>query len=335
MALTLDELKAQNALETEEPETIPQVVEETEEIEAVTEEPEETPEVVEPDGEEPEEPIIGSWMDTGEEADERLFTNSDIGAAKRKLKAKLEVVSDENDLLKAEISKLQQGAIPDAVGQKPKRDQFYDAEDPEEAFIDAITDWKINKSQNANSQQQQQIAQAQLREQQQRQVNTEVGNHYARASKLIEKSKIPEDTYRAADQRVRSVFEGMVPGGGDIIVDKLISDLGEGSEAVFFNLGINNSRLEEAQKKFQEDPSGMKLAMYLGSLRETVKAPRNKTSNAPAPAPQLNGDASTAMSDPSAALKKKYQAAHKKNDMQSAFDARSEARKAGTDVSNW
>lgn len=122
-------------------------------------------------------------------------------------------------------------------------------------------------------------------------------------------------------------------GIGDAIVDSLIASLGKGSEKVMYNLGVNKARLGELQQRFEEDPTGVKASIYLGQLNAELSSPRKKTTSAPAPAPQVNGD--KAEKADVKALRKEYQNADKRGDLQARFNARRKARQAGIDTTNW
>ena len=90
-----------------------------------------------------------SWLseDSDSQDTERLFTGSDIAAAKRKLKGKLEQSNSEVEELKAQMAQMQQQMQPQQPQaqalNRPTREQFINSDDPDEAYIDALTDWKL------------------------------------------------------------------------------------------------------------------------------------------------------------------------------------------------
>ena len=118
-----------------------------------------------------------------------------------------------------------------------------------------------------------------------------------------------------------------------MIVDGLIANLGEGSEKVFYSLGVNGAKRDKLTSLLTTDPSGIKAAMYLGTLKAELNAPNRKTTNAPAPAPNLQGDGAT--KDPHKQLKKDYDKASAAGDAQGAFNARMAAKKAGANIKTW
>lgn len=337
MAQSLKQLKEENAKAEEEALTPPQEVEEETEVEAVAEETDELEEVAEPVEGEEEDAEIEDWMQSDEQTSQdadKKFTDSDVAAAKRKLRARLEKKDSELDALKAEIEALKSQApkSAQAVGTKPVRSDFFGADDPDEAYLDALSDWKQENlkaemlSATANKE-------AELRQQQMQQMTEKsVDQHYERAAQLAEKSGISAELYQSSDLQVRQAIESVMPGMGDAAADTLIASLGEGSERVFYNLGVNKSRLAELKNRLTEDPSGVRAAMYLGELKSELSPQRRKTS-APKPAPSLKGDEQVA--DKFASLKRKYNEAHKRGDTSAAFSARREARKAGADTTTW
>jgi hypothetical protein len=276
------------------------------------------------------------WMkpddDQTSSGSDRKFTDSDIAAAKNKLKAKLQRKHDEEtEKLKARLKELEQGKQPDL--QKPKREQFLDHDDPDEAFAEAVAEWKWNQK-NAESQAEKAAQDAERKRiERMQEVSQGVDEHYQRAVTLAEESGISAEMYQSADYRVRQAVDDVFEGAGDTIADALISNLGKGSERVFYNLGVNKTRLSELQSLLRTDPSGIKAAVFLGELKHDLTAPKKRQSNAPRPAPQADGDAAVTQS--AKALKSKYDKAHAKGDSQTAFNAKREAKQAGVDTSKW
>lgn len=342
---TLAQLKAENAAaeaaeaaEAEETETPPQEVEEeTEEAteaEAVEVEAEETEEGADPGEDETGETETEAWMQGDDQTSdaEKKFTDNDIGAAKKKLRAKLEGRhNDEVDQLKAQIKQLEQGKPKELS--KPKREDFFESEDPEEAYIDALTDYKINKSQAESQASTATEATRNRQAEVKRTTDTAVDQHYLRAEKLADKSGISDELYKSSDLKVRNMIESLYPKAGDKITDELIASLGDGSEKVFFSVGVKDSRLAELKSRLEQDPSGIKAGMYLGQLNAELSAPQKRKTKAPAPATQIKGDANT--SAPNKALKKKYDAAHKKGDGAAAYKIKRAAKKTGADTKDW
>jgi hypothetical protein len=337
MAQTLEELKAENVAAEVEVDTPPQEVEAEVEVEAVEVEAVESDEIVESNDDETEETKTEDWMqsDEPESQADKKYSGEDIGNAKAKLRSKLDRKHNtETDELKAEIERLKNGRV-DAKGlNKPKRDDFYESDDPDEAFFEALTDWKMEQNQAKAATRSKQSAEVQRAEEFKTNVSKGVDQHYERAVVLAENSGISPELYQSADLKVRQAVESIFPNAGDVITDSLITNLGAGSEKVFYNLGVNTTKRNEFTKLLTEDTSGMKAAMYLGKLQAELVAPTKRKTNAPSPAANVSGDAQSG-SDPFKASKKAYDKASKSGDTQAAFNARMKARKAGANVTNW
>lgn len=330
---TLEELKAENAADDAETEESPQESEEKAEEAGDEKSEEETEETAESEEEETEEAESEAWMQTDEEADDKKFTDNDVAAAKNKLRAKLERKHDsEMEELQEENRRLKsQGSSQDL--KEPKRDDFADAEDPETAYQDARADWRYTKR---RATEQTEAAASETKQQQEstkKEVNLAVDQHYVRATELAEKSGIKPEMYQSADLTVRQAIDSVFPNSGDMITDSLIASLGEGSEKVFYHLGVNKAKLAEFKNLLTSDKSGIKAASYLGSLRSELIAPNKRKTNAPAPAKNANGDKQTNASE--RALKKAYDKADQAGDVQARFDARKAAKAEGVDVSTW
>lgn len=340
MSKTLKELKAENALEEQQKaEAAPQAEEaevESEEVaEVVEEEAQDDAEVEAPESAETD---VEAWQQTEEEGVEPKFTDSDIGTVKRKLRAKLEKKHDsETEALRAEIKALKKNVAPQAAPQaptgKPKREDFYDANDPDEAYTDALVDWRLNNQAANQTKQAAEQEQQRLQQEQQRNITSKVDEHYTRAAELTKTSGISEDVYRQADQNVRRAVESVAPNMGDSITDALISKIGGDSEKVMYYLGRNQTKLLEFEKALRSDSSGIEAAMMLGEIKRDLTKPLKRKSNAPTPAPSLKGDESSAGKD--SALLRKYKEAHKAKNTQKAFDIKREAKKAGVNTRNW
>lgn len=336
MTQSLKELKAENAKAEEETATTPQVEEVETEEEAVEEESEQLDEPAEAEEGEAEETETEDWMQGDDQPSnaEKKFTDSDVAAARRKMKAKLEKKDDENERLRAENERLKNaGSQSLEVGAKPKREDFDDNDDPEEAFIEALTDWKIEKSTATTVSNQASNSAKQKQQQQLAQTEKAVDQHYERAVGLAEKSGISAELYQSSDLTVRQMIESIYPKAGDAITDALIASLGDGSERVFYNLGVNKARLGELKSRLEADPSGVKAAMYIGQLNAELKAPQKRKTNAPKPASQIKGDEQGGSK--ASAAKRKYSEAHKKGDTAAAFRIKREAKKAGANTKEW
>jgi hypothetical protein len=333
MAQSLAELKEENAVEEVKTEAAPQVAEEEAEIEAVDAGSEEVKEVAESPDDEPGEAETEDWMRTDEDVDKK-FTDQDIAAAKNKFKAKLERKHDEEmQDLRAENARLKSGPQSVEAQPKPTRDQFYDAVDPDEAYLDAVLDWKQDQSSAKGAVQANQAEAVRRQDAHQQEVNTSVDQHYERAVSLATESGISSELYQSADMNVRSAIEAVLPKQGDAVTDLLIANLGEGSEKVFYNLGVNETNRNKLSELLRTDPGGLKAAMYLGSLKAELTAPSKRTTNTRKPAANASGDTAPTGDDKS--FKQKYDKANKSGDTQSAFTARMNAKQAGVNVTTW
>lgn len=329
---TLEQLKAENAEHEAQAQQESAPVESVIDEEAAEVETQETDEAAEPEAVEGEETEVESWMQSEEQTSNGEFTGSDIAAAKRKLRAKLEKKHEsELDELRAKIASLEanpaQAQPQTQVKAMPKLEDFdYDDTKYQAAMQQWVGDQvqtAVNTATSANTQtQQQQAAQAQL--------EAQVNSHYERAQKLANDNGIAPDVYQQADHAVRSAIDSVLPGSGDAVTDQIIAQLGDGSEKVLFMIGRNPSKREALISKLKNDPTGIQASMYLGELKATASAPTKRKTQAPAPSRKVTGDDSGGVSEQ--ALKRRYNSA---KDPQARFDARREARQAGIDTSKW
>lgn len=288
-------------------------------------------------GEEGQQAEPESWMkgdDQESQGAEKKFTDSDIGAAKAKLRAKLErEKQSELDELRAQLEEARRNSVAPPQSAKPNREDFYDQDDPEDAYTIAVARWMIKeeRAKEHNESQQYEFQRKQLEAQ--KSIESGVDQHYERAATLAEASGISPELYQSADHRVRSAIEGVFPGGGEQVTNALISSVGDGSEKVFYKLGVSPKCLTELTSKLAADPSGLQASIYLGRLSAELAAPLRNKSSTPAPATTVQGDANT--TDIGKSLQKKYAEAHKRGDTQAAFDIRREARAKNINVKSW
>lgn len=340
MSLTLEELKAKNAEEEANSTAHPQVVEDEANSDAVEDESGNTNEDAETSSSREGSTETEDWMQSDDPASktgDKKFTDQDIAAAKNKLRAKLDRKHEsETEALKAEIERLKSGGGSEKgkTLNRPKREDFDNADDPEEAYLEALTDWKLEQNAAAAAANAAKSDASAKQEEFQRKTSEAVDQHYERAVKLAESSGISPEAYKGADLAVRQAVEAVFPNQGDATVDALILNLGEGSEKVFYNLGVNAARNAEFQKLLKEDKSGLKAAMFLGELKNKLVAPKKKTTSAPPPNTQLEGDASE-NGDKFKSLKRRYKEADKRGDIQARFNAKMEAKRAGVNTSDW
>lgn len=347
MAKTLEQLKLENAaLETEQQQEAETVIPETIVEEEVIEQTEDN---ADDDGEqvgEPEEAApLEDWMQSEDQTshDNETVPVGVLAKVRGKLKGKLHERDDEIERLTNEINQLKQGSQQPVVNQqpqvaaRPKREDFYDQDDPDLAYDLAVDGWQDKRFEARQAQSQQTNQATQQQQQQMSQVKTASDAHYQRAEKLVGEGKITAESYVKADNAVRGVLEQVYPGNGDQTTDMLISQLssvGDGSEKVMYYLGNNPTALNTLRDKLSNDKSGLQAMVYLGSLMgKGAQAPSKKISQAPRPATRLQGDDNS--KDVSKPMQKKYKAAHTAKDSQTAFNIKREARAAGIDTSNW
>lgn len=326
-AISLKDLKAENASEDQVPEEANNL--ESEDAEETEEEEQDL------EGSEEGEEAEGSedWMETGEseeaEPEEQekapTFSESDIAKVRRKYKARLSESNEELEKFKQEKAQLEEQLRALQGKSKPVRDSF----DSDEDYLKAVIKYERDTEQEAQNAE----AAKQAQEKAIRQIEENVEKHYERAMTLAEKNGIKPESYQNADLNVRKAIDKVFPQMGDRVTDGFINALGEGSEKVMFSLGVNKQRLGQLENLLKEDPSGISAAMYLGQLKASANGNKNKQSSAPKPAPRANGENKGNAS--TSAAKRKYDAAHKKGDASEAFKIKREAKKSGVDTSNW
>jgi hypothetical protein len=337
MEKTLEELRAENAAA----ETAASQVPQTEEVvvEKVAAEGTSTEgDLAEGgEGEEGRQAEPESWMkgdDQESQGAEKKFTDRDIGAVKAKVRAKVEREhQSEIETLRAQLEEARRNNVAPQPSARPKREDFYDHDDPDDAYAEALTDWKLNERMTQQHGQSQQYEAQRKQLEAQQKINDDVDKHYERAAVLATQSGISPELYQSADLRVRSAIEGIFPGGGENVTNALIASLGEGSEKVLYNLGVNAKRLAELTNLLAQDSSGIKASIYLGKLSSELTAPLRKKSSTPAPATSVQGDMQT--SDAGKALHRKYMEASKAGDAQKAFSLRRQARASGVNTTSW
>ena len=342
---TLAELKAENAKTEEETakEPVTDTVTDTEpeaeepEVEAAEETTEETEQVAEPEQEDADADTVEAWMQEEEQASEPAkgtFTGSDIKAARLKERAKAEKrANKEIEELKAEIAALKNAGVQQAPTEATPRPRLEDFSYDEDAYNQALDSWYESKiTAQVNTVQQKQITSSQQQQAKQK-LEHAVDSHYERAQELIAKHGIDPEIYKQSEIDFRDAVEEIMPNRGDLVVDSLIATLGEGSEKVTYHLARNKAKLKAFQNKLAADPSGIQAAVYLGEQKNIVTMPVRTKGNAPKPATRQNGSSGKPANE--AAYLKKYKKAHESGDVQAAFNAKREAKKAGINTRSW
>jgi hypothetical protein len=338
---TLDELKAENATtETETTVDTPQVdTVEDNEVDAAEEETQETEQDADSDEDESEKTEVEDWAKSDEQTSQDQSETISVvkhAQVRAKLKGKVAERDSEIDKLKAEIEAIRNGstAQPKPAG-KPNRDDFWEQDDPDDAYLEALADWKIN---SRSTQQEESRKKAELETAQSQRnelINKAVDGHYERAAKLSDQSGITAEAFQSADLAVKQAVESLVPGYGENIVNLLISNLGDGSEKVMYHLGVNKAALSELKDAIGADikDGGMRAAMLLGRKSAQLNQPKKRVSQAPKPASTLNGDGNNGGGQ--SVMKKKYSDAHSKGNTQLAFDIKRKAKASGINTFEW
>lgn len=351
--LSLSELKAQNAAAEEE--TQVESVEDIQE-EAQAEQTEVENEVVadsveeSPDDEGEGKAELESWQlsgdtETPESESKGGFVPNHEAAKRRKkaqaLKGELKAKDSELEELRKQVEALKAGNAPQAEQQvkltRPTREQFDFDDDAYDAALEKYYDDKLEQklashTTNTNQQAQQQAQQQRAIEAQQKSLNS----HYERAAKLVEDGKVTEESYRNADSIVRQSLESMFPEQGDTMTNALIStlnSLGDGSEKVMYQLGVNPAKMQELQNKLATDPSGLSASAFLGQLQSQINTPSKRRSQAPKPAAAATGESGS--TGKAGTLKKQYDKLGESGDIQGRITLKRQAKRDGIDVSNW
>jgi len=288
---------------------------------------------------------IESWMQTGEENPSNdkkggFKPNHEAAKTRKRLKAKLHEKDDELESMRAELERLRSGATeqkPAALPPRPKREDFDYDDDAYDAAVDEWNDKKLDARLSSHSQKsaESQRQEAAVKAQTDR-IESSLKSHNERVSKLVGDGKVSEDAYDAAELNVRNAMERLYPNTGDQVTDNLITTLnsiGEGSEKVMYQLGVNPSKLLELQNKIASDPSGFSAVAYLGSLQAQISTPTRKRSSAPRPLSKVNGDTNTSGS--AGKMQKEYDKAGKSGDIQKRISLKRQAKAQGIDTSNW
>lgn len=347
---SLTELKQENAAKEQkeqegqpDPDELEPMQEEGEELEEQTGQSDDSED--DPDAEE-----VPAWMLTGDETDTSQQNLMPVKTHVRKrkalqgeLKAKDDVIAE----LQQQVAALTQGTAqpagqPQPAAQPqakaptvPKLVDFDGEDDPEAAYAAAMVEWS-NTQVDARYQHNAQTQQAAAHKQQ---LERALDSHYERAATLIDAGNLTEDDYRNADSLLRQTAEGLQPGKGDLIIDMLLANIGDGSEKVVVSLGRNATNLNKFITALKDDPTGIKASIALGKLAAKFEGSgHSKVSSAPAPGKKATRG-SSAVGGTSTAQERKflkeYNAAHKVGDRNRAFRTRREAKKAGVDVTKW
>jgi len=303
-----------------------EVVEEQEEViqEEIVKEKEKE-EILEEVEEEVEETPL--YLQEEEESEEEPKSDTVPLAAHLRKKQKYK---DEIQALKDEIESLKQRK-PEVKSDDLKIPEELDFDDPVD-YRKALNDYNVKVSQRTFESYEKE---RRLREESDRLLREReeaVNEHYKRAEILLQKHSISPEVYKNSEKNVRDSVELIMPGMGESITDSLISIIGDDSEKAMLYLGRNKSALAEFTMLLQKDKTGLKAAAYLGKIAGKVNNNVKRQSKAPAPAPKTDGEQGKVSN---ATLMRKYNDAHKKGDISSAYKIKKEAKQNGFDTSKW
>ena len=279
--------------------------------------------------------IEEDWMKE-EDDDQTLSDTMPVSAhirAKRKLKGRIGEKDSEIENLKEEVKKLkEQGSVPPIKNEvliRPKEGDYESLE----AYHTALDEYEDKRIESKLSVTQGRNQLQEIQSKAIKQLEDNVDKHYVRADKLIEDSGISAETYKQSDEAIRNAVETVRPGQGNLIVDQMISVLGEGSEKVMYKLGRSKALRGELITLLSENTNGLKAIAFLGEQKAKLLNTKRRKSNAPAPTNEISGDATSSTKE--RVFKKKYDDAHGKHNSQAAYNAKKEAKAAGIDTSKW
>ena len=304
---------------------------------------EEVAEVEETDG--TEEAGIPLWMseeetdlDSSEEDDDEVEGKGEgvpvatLVSIKKKLKGKISDRDTEIEDLKRQLAaKSQTSEAPQNLA-APKRPRISDFGTDDE-YEDALDQYEEQKLAFQTQYVQHNSSQNEKMQKRQQELSQAVESHYDRAAKLVQNHSISPEVFKQTDMQVRAVIEDVFPKRGEPVFNDLIYYIGEDSEKVLFHIGRNKSKLAEFESLLRRDPTGLKAVAYLNRIAGQVSNTKTHSSRAPKPAAQINGDAPSSAKE--SALKKKWDAAHKKGNADEARRFKKQARINGIDVNNW
>jgi hypothetical protein len=343
--MTLDDLKKQNEAEQQaavvQAETTPKEEPATHEVDEDVEEGADAEEWMKSD----EDDTAGEDEEGEEDQESNPDSNSTAASIRRatqlreakKFQGRLDAEANKAKAeaeraakLEAEVARLKAIAVQqEPMRPFPVRDDFATEEEYEIAKQEhaiAVVDARREAKARADE-----VAARNLEEK--RRIEEAVTDHYARAAELAKKSGIKEEDYQSADKTVRGEIDLVMPGMGDAVTDALISRLGKGSEKVMYSLGRNRERRATLSSLLKSDPSGISAAMWLGELKRTLSNPAPITSKSPEPMPNVHqGKPHVSVGDK---LKKQWEAAQAKGDVQKAWDIKVQAKAQKVNVAAW
>lgn len=334
------------------------IQEHDEEVEALDDETEvevdEVEEESEDQGDEAEDEEVESWM-VGDEQTSQDENDNGVPVKKHvkmkhKYRAQLQEKDSELEQLRREVEALKNGTYnkqeaaptPQPVNvPRPKAADYTNefGEFDADSFDKAADQWEQQFSQAS----QQQYQQKQLEEQQAQELDAVVETHYGHAGKLIDEGLVTEQDWSTKDRTIRQSLEAVAAangqtGNGDKAADWLISQLALVSKEpakLWYKLGASPATLQEVVNAYASDPSGARGVAKLAELDRSVTNPVKRRSKAPKPATKVNGGDKAKVLGTSKNDQRKYREAMKRGDLQTSFNLKRAAKKAGVDVSKW
>lgn len=333
---SLEELRALNAAEEAKAAAAQTEIDEAEEVEDIEEEAETEAEEVEQESEQEE----GEAEEVEEEPDwAKPESDKEKGAVpvakhveiKHKLQGKIADKDAEIAALKQQLEQVQ-AAPPQHIEDLEIAKEAWEFDGTTEEYqrykaqIDARNAIKLQRAE-----QQRQAIEQRQREEAAR-VEAELDKHYERAAALVTSGIIKQpEQFQAAEQTVVKAVESVAPGLGQMVINSMISRLGEGSEKVIYHLGANATALREFESELKADPTGIKAAMYLAKKQALFNSkPVVKPKPVPRPDVPLQGKAPIIAQEQRA-----YEKAHKAGNIEKALEIKMAAKAKGVNTSNW
>lgn len=232
--------------------------------------------------------------------------------------------------LKAEIDKLKTQGQPQKQTASFQTVPLIENYDTEEEYNAAMRNYIAQETQSVIQKQQQDLQKQAL----QQKTQAALDAHTQRVNNMLHKANIDVAVYNDSEKKVIDAVATVNP-NAEAVVSQFISSLDEGSEKVMVYLGRNPNALAEFQLKLSQDQSGLSAAAYLGGLKTKItQTPQKRVSQPPVPAKKATGDGAVSSVN-AKSLKKAYEDAHSKGDIQTAFNAKRQAKQAGVDTSSW
>lgn len=332
---SLEELRALNAAEeaaaAQAEVTEAEEVEETEVEEVETEAEEVEQESEQEEGESEEADEQPEWAKTDSDREKGAVPVAKHVEIKHKLQGKIADKDAEIAALKQQLEHVQ-AAPPQHIEDLEIAKEAWEFDGTTEEYqrykaqVDARNAIKLQRSE------QQRQANEQRQREEAARVEAELDKHYERAAALVTSGIIKQpEQFQAAEQTVVKSVESVAPGLGQMVINSMISRLGEGSEKVIYHLGANATALREFESELRADPTGIRAAMFLAEKKALFNSkPAVKPKPVPKPDVPLQGKAPIIAQEQRA-----YEKAHKSGNIEKALEIKIAAKAKGINTSNW